>query len=198
MDATLYGPNGPVLAEADAHKNLKVVQGGSAYEAAVERGNVFLTANQATVTTQAGLSATTPVLTIANKNGSKKVVKIWYAGCVSLVAAAAAAAVWAAFGDKHATAVTGTAAVVRNAKTGVTGDPSGIACFLAATLPAAPVAVAQLGAITTAAITTNPEKHPISRWFNGALWIPEGCNFSIQLSTAGTLFCDYIFEVVDD
>ncbi len=177
---------------------LLVKQNGSAYEEAVERGNVYMVANQTTVTTQAGLSVTTPALTIANRVTSKKVVKIWYAGCASLVSATAAAEVWAALGGYDATAVTETTpATIRNAKTGDNGDAPGIATLAVATLPTAPVAVAQLGAQSSAAITVAITGFAVGRWFNGSLWVPPGFNFSIQTSTASTLFCDYIFEVVD-
>lgn len=170
---------------------------GSGLEEAVERGNVFATANQTTVTTQAGLSATTPALTIANRNGSGQRVKVWYVSCTSLVAAGAAAAIFAALGRKHGTAVTETtAATVANMKTGDASAPQGIACLAVATLPAAPVAIGILGAQTTAAITTGPVGSFFERWYNGALFIDEGCNFSLQSSTASTFFCEYIFEVV--
>ena len=49
----------------------------------------------------------------------------------------------------------------------------------------------------TGAITTVPTVAPFERWYNGALRIAPGYNFSVQSSTATTLFCEYIFEVVD-
>lgn len=179
---------------------LHIAQGESAFSEAVARGNVFLTCNQTTVVTQAGLSATTPALTIANRVGSGKIVKIWYAGAGGLVAAAAGAIYWACLGGYSATAVTETtAATVRNAKTGDASAPNGIGVCAVATLPAAPVAIAVLGGRGgAAAITTTPWFAPQARWFNGALWVREGYNFSIQTSTADTIFCDYIFEVVDE
>jgi len=184
---------------ASALGGLHVAQSESPFAEAVDRGNVYFTANQATVTTQAGLSATTPALTIANRVASGKIVKLWYAGAMGLVAAVAGAEVWACLGGYSATAVTETtAATVRNAKTGDATAPTGVACLAVATLPAAPVAIAQLGAQYTGAITTAPVGFPFGRWFNGALWIREGYNFTIQTSTATTLFCDYIFEVVDE
>ena len=190
---------GTVDVKASEHDALNVAQSGSRFEEAVERGFVYLACNQTTVTTQAGLSATTPALTIANRNGSKKIVKIWYAGAGGLVAAAAGAIYWACLGGYSATAVTETtAATVRNSKTGDAGAPNGVAVLAVATLPAAPVAIAVLGGRGgAAAITTAPWFAPQARWFDGALWIREGYNFTIQTSTADTIFCDYIFEVVD-
>ena len=173
-------------------------QASAAFDEAVERGNVYVTANQTTVTTQAGLSATTPALTIANRPNSGKSVRIWYASAVGLVAAAAGATIWATLGGYSATAVTETtAATVRNMKTGDASSPPGVACLAVATLPAAPVAIGQLGAQLTGAITTAPTTMPFERWYNGALRLNPGFNFSIQTSTATTLFCEYVFEVVD-
>ena len=193
---------GNALGNAQASKTnggLLVQQAGARFDEAVDRGHVYIAANQTTVTTQAGLSATTPALTIANRAGSKKAVKIWYVSATSLVAAGAAAAIWACLGGSAvAAAVTETtAATIRNMKTGDAGAAPGIAVLSVATLPAAPVAIGQLGAQTTAAITTSPVGSFFERWYNGALRLSQGYNFTIQTSTASTLFCEYIFEVVD-
>ena len=176
-----------------------VTGAGAEFDEAVDRGNVYITANQTTVTTQAGLSATTPALTIANRAGSDKRVKLWYAGCQTLVAWTAAAAVYLTQGGSAvAAAVTETTnATVRNAKTGDASIPPGVAALAVATLPAAPVAISLLGAGLTGAITVQTGIVPFGRWYNGALQLPEGFNWSIQTSTAGTLFCEFIFEVVD-
>ena len=195
MEITL-GPLG-ITWKGNGHGAALVSQYGSALEEAVDRGNVYATANQTTVTTQAGLSVTTPALTIANRNGSRQLVKLWYVSCTSLVAAGAAAAIFAALGRRHSTAVIETAAATTaNMKTGDASAPPGVPCLSVATLPAAPVAVGILGAQTSAAISTSPVGSFFERWYNGALFIDEGCNFSLQTSTASTLFCEYIFEVV--
>jgi len=176
---------------------LVVASEGGFFDQAVSRGSVYLTASQTTVVTQAGLSATTPALTIANRIGSGKYVKIWHVAAGSLVSATACAQVWACLGAYSTTAVTETtAATVVNAKTGASGNPDGIGCCAVATLPAAPVAVMQLGAQTSAAVTLTTNGFCLSEWINGAIWVPEGCNFTIQTSTASTLFCSYVFEVV--
>lgn len=201
MQFDLLDRFGAVLGSAKGSKSsgaLFTSQAEAKFDQAVERGNVFVTANQTTVTTQAGLSATTPALTLANRVNSGKTIRLWYVSCTSLVAAGAAAAVWATLGGYSATAVTETtAATTRNMKTGDAGAPSGVAALAVATLPAAPVAVGVLGAQTTAAITTAPNGSFYERWYNGALRIAAGYNFSIQTSTASTLFCEYIFEVAD-
>lgn len=201
MQIELLDRVGNVLGAMRAHKSnggVLAQAAGASFDEAVERGNVYVTANQTTVTTQAGLSATTPVLTIANRVNSKKEVRLWYVSACGLVAASAASEIWACLGGYSATAVTETtAATVRNMKTGDASMPPGVACLAVATLPAAPVAIGQLGAQLTGAITTVPTVPPFERWYNGALRIQPGYNFSIQTSTATTLFAEYIFEVVD-
>ena len=201
MQVTLYDRFGNQLGPArgsDKNGGLLVARNSAEFDEAVERGNVYVAANQTTVTTQAGLSGTTPALTIANRVNSGKSVRLWYVSACGLVAAAAAAEVWAALGGYSATAVTETtAATVRNMKTGDSSMPRGVGVGGVATLPAAPVAIGQLGAQLTGAITTAPIVRPFERWYNGALRVAPGYNFSVQTSTATTLFCEYIFEVVD-
>lgn len=200
MNITLYGPTGEVLNLAKGSRSnggMLVQQAGSEFDEAVDRGNVYITANQTTVTTQAGLSATTPALAVANRLRSGKTVKLWYAGCQTLVAWAAGAAVYLTQGGYSATAVTETTlATVRNAKTGDSGQPPGVGLLSVSTLPAAPVAISLLGAGLTGAITVQTGIPVFGRWYNGALRLPEGYNWSIQTSTAGTLFCEFIVEVV--
>jgi hypothetical protein len=181
---------------------LRVGASQASLQDAVERGSVFAVANQAGVTSQAGLSATTPVLTLANPSGSGKNLVLWYAGANMLVANAAAAAVFLAAGtDTAAAAVTGTLTTAhRNLKLGASNNPAA-RTFLAATLPAAPVAIAILGAGLTGAITTTPSVGAIDRWFNGSVILKPGTNISIQTSTASGasgLLCEFIWEEVDE
>lgn len=189
---------GPAKGSSDTG-GLLVAPSNAAFDAAVERGNVYAMANQTTVTTQAGLSATTPALTIANRQGSKKEVRLWYVSAVSLVAPVAAAAIWACIGGSPTSAAVTetTKAIIRNMKTGDADSPPGVACLSVATLPAAPVVVGQLGGQITGAITVGVFTPVFERWYNGALRLAPNYNFSIQTSTASTLFCEYIFEVVD-
>lgn len=200
MDFTLYDRTGQVIGPAKGSRatgGMLVGPASPQFDEAVDRGGVYIAANQTTVITQAGLSATTPALTVANRVGSKKVVKLWYAGCQSLVAWVAGAAVWLAQGGFAAAAVTETTpATVRNAKTGDASAPEGVAILAVATLPAAPVAISLLGAGLTGLITTVPGMAAFGRWYDGALRLPEGFNWSFQTSTAGTLFCEIIVEVV--
>lgn len=167
---------------------------------AAARGKAFAVANQAGVTSQAGLSATTPVLTLYNPLGSGKNGYLHLAGVNFSVAFAAASQIWlAANTNLAAAAVTGTLTTAhRNLKLG--GAEPTLRPMLAATLPAAPVGICLLGVGLTGAITTVPFLQSLSRWFDGALVITPGTAISIQTSTAsgasGT-WCEYVWEEED-
>jgi hypothetical protein len=167
---------------------------------AVRRGKTFGFAAQAGVTTQAGLSLTTPAATLYNPLGSGVNAVLWYAGVNFSVAFAAAAAVWlAANTNPAAAAVTGTASTThRNMLLGAASNPACVP-LLAATLPAAPVALCTLGMGLTGAITTAPVVNALERWFNGSIILTPGTAISIQTSTASgasAAFCEYIWEEI--
>lgn len=198
----LYGPNGRPV-KVTQNDELLVKAGGDAFSEAVKRGNVYAFAAQAGVTTQAGLSLTTPESTLFNPNGSGKRGKLWYAGAVYTVVFAAVAAIWLAMG-KSTTAVTvgSLATTVRNLKDGTTGTDqrNAIKVALTATLPAAPVGIALLGAGLTGAVALLPTSPPVGRWFNGSVTIDEGVNLSIQTGTASGAsgqFGEFIWEEED-
>lgn len=171
-----------------------------AFREAVESGRCFAVCNQAGVTSQAGLSATTPVLTLYNPAGSGKNGILHFAGATFAVAFAAASGVLVAVGSNvNAAAVTGTLTTAhRNLKLGG-GEPT-LRPMLAATLPAAPVGICLLGMGLTGAITTVPHVQTMGRWFDGGIVITPGTNLSIQTTTAsgasGT-FLEYIWEEQD-
>ena len=180
---------------------LRTAGSQGAFQDAVERGNVYGICSQAGVTSQAGLSATTPVLTLYNPASSGKNLVIWYAGATFTVSAATAGAVWVAVNtNTAAAAVTGTLTTAhRNLKLG-TANGNSAQALLAATLPAAPVGVALLGSILTGAITTTPLVQTLERWFNGALVLIPNTALSIQTgvaSGASGTFLEYIWEEVD-
>lgn len=174
-----------------------------AFAEAVERGRCFAICAQAGITSQAGLSATTPALTLANAAGSGVRGRLWYAGANVTVAAATVGLVWLAAGTNTVAAVvTGTlATATRNLKLGgTTTQGNKIDVFLAATLPAAPVAIASLGVMLTGAITTALALGTLGRWFGGAVTIEPGTNLSIQTGVASGalgLFSEYIWEEID-
>ena len=157
----------------------------------VELGRAFIVANQTGVTSQAGLSATTPVLSLYNPAGSGITGRLWMVSAHFEVAFAAAASVWLAVGTNTvAAAVTGTLTTAhRNLKLGSAGAVAGaqgnrIVPLLAATLPAAPVAIDLLGVGLTGAITTVPALGPMTKWYVSPVLIQPGCNVSVQTSTA--------------
>lgn len=178
---------------------LRMAEGQAPFQDAVERGNVYAVASQAAVSTQAGLSATTPALTLANPAGSGVNLVLWYLSANLAAANAAAAALLIAVGtDSAAAAVSGTLTTAhRNLKLGSANNPKA-KTFLAATLPAAPVAMGLLGMGLTGLITTAPGLQPFERWVNGAIVLKPGTNLSIQSSTAASIFCEYIWEEIPE
>lgn len=170
------------------------------FQAAVLRGNVYGVANQTGVTSQAGLSATTPVLTLYNPADSGVNLVLWYASAIFMVAFAAASEVWlAANTNTSAAATTGTATTThRNLLLGSSGNMKA-SPLLAATLPAAPVAISQLGVGLTGAITTEPTHQALERWYNGGIILKPNTAISVQTGTASgasSTLCEYIWEEV--
>ena len=172
----------------------------TSFQEAVLRGRCFTICNVAGITTQAGLSATTPALTLYNPASSGVNAVIWYAGMSFNVVFAAISTVYVAVGtNTAAAAVTGTLTTThRNCLLGSTNNPA-VTPLLAATLPAAPVAAAILGQGLTGAVNLLPNSQPLGRWFNGGLILMPGANLSIQTAaasgTAGT-WCEYVWEEV--
>jgi len=202
MELELAYGSGIVRAKGSKLGEMVVAQGHARFQEAVDKGTVYGVANQVGVTSQAGISVTTPVLTLYNPLGSGKKAAIWYAGAVFTVAFATAGAIFLCVGtDIQTAAVTGTLTTThRNLKLGSTASPA-IRTLLAATLPVAPVALSILGVGLTGAITTTPTSPPIGRWFDGSLIIKPGASMSIQTgvaSGASGMFCEYIWEEVDE
>lgn len=166
----------------------------NAFASAVERGRCFAVAMQVGVASQAGLSATTPILTLANPAGSGVTGRLWFASAHCLIVNPAGggpvvATVWLAAGSNTVgAAVTGTLTTAhRNLKLGGIAAQQGnvISPLLAATLPAAPVAVDVLGVITTATVlTADTVGARMEKPYYGALLIQPGTNISVQTSTA--------------
>ena len=190
MSVTVQGkqyPNGPEMPiSLDRFGNMV---NKTSFAAAVERGRMYATTNQGTgIVTQAGLSATDAILSLHNPAGSGIVGRLWYAGFLSKVAAAAAAVVWLAANTNVAAAIpTGTAAVVRNLKLGggmTNTQGQKLEALTTTTLPVAPVAICTLGCLLTGAITVATAIPMLERWFNGGLLIMPGTTLSFQTSTA--------------
>ena len=168
------------------------------YQQAVLGGNVFGVANQVGVASQTTLSATTPVLTLANPLGSGVNAVVWFVGAGMSVGNAAAAPMLVAVNtNTAAAAVTGTATTThRNMLLGGNGTPK-CKSFLAATPPAAPVSIGTLGIGLTGAITTSTTAPFYGRWYDGALILGPNTALSVQTLTASGalgLWCEYIWE----
>lgn len=171
------------------------------YYEATSRGTVFMVASQAGVTSQAGLSATTPVLTLFNPKGSGVNASVIYAGAVFTVAFATAGAIWAAVNtDLGSADVTGTLTTAHRCGLAGNNRQPRVQAMTAATLPAAPVGVALLGVGLTGAITLDSQLPGVGRFFDGSLIIAPGGALSIQTGVAsGTngMFCEYVWEEID-
>lgn len=185
MDTQIYYGSQQVNQQGNSAGIAYVNQYAAAYQEAVKSGTVYSVCNQAGITTQAGLSATTPALTLYNPSGSGKKGVLLYAGCVNTVAFAAASVIWlGANTNVVAAAVTGTATTAHRNNNLGTASTNALQPLLAATLPAAPVAISTLGVGLTGAITTTPVIPTLGRWYDGAIIIDEGTAISFQTSTA--------------
>ena len=188
-DAQIRGPifgttGSPVPFTSDITGASRATNAHGLYFEPCSRGAVYSVANQAGVTTQAGLSATTPALTLYNPLGSGVNGILLYAGCVSSVAYAAASVVFiGANTNLAAAAVTGTATTAHRCGL-LGGSVPKLMPLLAATLPAAPVGVAIVGVGLTGAITTTPAIATLGRFFDGSIILRPGSAISFQTSTA--------------
>lgn len=171
------------------------------FQEAVLRGKCFTFTAQTGIATQAGLSATTPAATLYNPTESGKRAVLWYAGVAFDEVFGTTGAIWLAANTvTTAAAVTGTLSTVhRNCLLGASDNPA-INVLLAATLPAAPIAIGLLGMGFTGAITTIPYQHDIGHWYDGSIILGPNTAISIQTGVAsGTAatFCSYIWEEID-
>ena len=201
------GPDAGTDGDGSSSAVRKNKQGGlltapisASFQEAVRRGNTYAVANQVGVASQAGLSATTPVLTLFNPLASGKLLVVWFVGAAMSVANAAAAAIHVAVNtDVSAAAVTGTATTThRNCLLGATGNPQA-RTFLAATLPAAPVSIGTLGVGITGAITVASTSPVHGRWYNGGLILMPNTALSVQTKTASGalgLWAEYTWEEI--
>lgn len=174
---------------------LVVTDGHARYQEAVLRGSVWIGANLGgtPVTTQAGLSATTPALTLFNpiNSGVNLVLQTITVGFQA--APAAACEVWLAYNASTAAAPTATTtATLVNANLGSTSVGRG-QCSRVATLAAAPVVVRNIcGTSGAAAISNAPGVDHV----DGEIIISPGVAVSIQTSTAAAVVCTMSWEEV--
>lgn len=172
---------------------LRTLDVAGRYVQAVEEGNVFIGANLAgtPVTTQAGLSATTPALTLHNPITGGKDVFLLAVGYAFAAAPAAACSVFLARNLAAAAAPTlTTLADVTLATLGPLTSPVA-QCARVATLAAAPLGFFNLGGTTgAAAISGYPS------WFDlgGIICLKPGVCLSIQTSSAASLTATFVWQ----
>ena len=174
------------LFRADRHpRNMQSVFDGTVYTASNPMGTP--------VTTQAGLSATTPALTLYNPVGSG-VNAVLIAANVSITSSPAAAAAFAlAQNAVNATPpASTTAATVTNNLLGSTSTPA-CGAYRVATLAAAPVAVCYLGGVTGASAIGGVA---LTRNFDGEYIVPPGVAVSIQASSAAAILASISWKEI--
>lgn len=204
------GRVGPSLLQDGSVKELRLGRDGasmvqdshSKYQEQVLRGNSFYCANLAgtAVTTQAGLSATTPALTLYNPANSGKNLVLTETGLDVTAAPAAAAgfmiavssAIALSGGSANGAITLATVATVLNANTASQTQSSG-QCYRVATLPFAPVAMRYIGGTTGAAaisgvVLTDPT--------DGKIVVGPGTAISIQSTSAAAIIAHFLWEEV--
>ncbi len=198
-----------------------VSDGHARYQEAVLAGNVYIGSNPSgtPVTTQAGVSATTPALTLFNPHASTVNLVLW-AVDINITTEAAAAFMLAYNPPLLAGVPTGpvtlTNANITNAilGQGIPGTTTVVStqggnqgqCFRAATLSAAPIAFRYLGrhSFTAAgsgagAASASPDAFggmPGSFPIDGEIVIPPGVAMSIQATAAVAITCAFTWEEV--
>src|SRR3990167_461164 len=194
----IEGYNGTTLTgvKVDAEGVVLVKQSTAKYEHSVSEGNVFTGANLlgTPVTTQAGLSATTPALTLYNPVGSGVNLVLLTVTVDITTSPAAASGLCLAYNLKNATPpATTTAATVVSNIIGNTAAPQG-QCYRIATLAAAPVAFRFLGG-TTGALAISAVQ--LIDHIDGEIIIPEGVAISIQTSSATALVASVSWKEIE-
>jgi len=176
-------------------------QYGTSFAELVRRGNVYACANQSGVTSQAGLSGTTPVLALYNPANSGIEVELLYAGAIVTVAFATAGFVGLGLHQTTAAAkaVSAVGTVSTNTRNlySTTSTQGGVAQACLAGTATAPILIDILGSGLTGAITTVPFIQTLERWYNGSIVLQPDTAVSIQTgvaSGASGLFCCYIWN----
>jgi len=172
---------------------LVVLDGGSKYKEMAIKGDSFIGANLGgtPVTTQAGLSATTPALTLYNPVGSG-VYLVLNTVCVNITTSpAAATGLMLAYNATNATAPASTTdATITPMIIGESNYSKG-KCYRVATLAAAPVAFRFIGGTTGAAAIGGVQ---IIDHVDGEVIIPPGVAVSLQASSATVLVASFSWE----
>jgi hypothetical protein len=195
MEGTIYKGSTQIAggrASFTQENGMKVGDAVGRYVQSVEENNVFIGGNLAgtPVTTQAGLSATTPALTLHNPITSQINVFLLMVSYAFAAAPAAAASVFLARNLAAAAAPTlTTLADVTNAKCGPLTLPTA-QCARVATLAAAPLGFFNLGGTTGAAAISG---YPSVFDLGGIICLQPGVCLSIQTSSAASLTATFVW-----
>ena len=173
------------------------------YEAMCLKGNVYMCANQSGVTSQAGLSGTTPVLALYNPANSGVYVSLLFAGAIEIVATATTHAVWlgshqTTAAAKAVTAVGTISTSTRNALIGTSTQGGQAQACLAGTATT-PIAIDILGALGTVAVTSWMQQVTYGKWYDGSVILTPDSAVSIQTGAASGsagLLCNYIWREI--
>lgn len=197
----LRGSQTGALVTTDAHAR---------FQEAVMNGNVWIGANPSgtAVTTQAGVSATTPALTLFNPVTSNVNLVLWHAECIFTAAPAAACGVMLAYNFPALAGVPTGPTTVTNANItnalisqGIYGSSTAVTtqsgsqgqCYRVSTLSAAPVAFRYcFGTSGAAAIGGMSFRDQI----DGAVVVPPGVAISIQTTSADAVLCAFCWEEI--
>ncbi len=182
----------PVL--VDSSGKLITAKGGEYREAALA-GRLFSAANQAVVSSTAGLAATYTGLALCNPAGSGKNLILLEAGCTNGIAVPTNAAVFGLMVGAGIGAATSVIAA-RNRLTG--GVASSAYVDDAVVFTEAPVLYQVFGTFHTGAVTTGNGSGFYAK-LDGSLVVTPGYHVSIYLSAANaaTWFCSFLWEEVD-
>lgn len=202
--AQRLGPGSPGRNRAGQTGGLVTQDAHARFQEAVLQGNVWIGSNASgtPVTTQAGVSATTPALVLYNPINSPVNLVLWEFGCVFTAAPAAAAAVMLAYNMPSKTGaplapITTTLASITNAMIGWNTQAVNLSnggwgqCYAISTLSAAPVAFRYcFGTTGAAAISGMTGIDHI----DGAVIVPPGVAISVQASSAAAVLCHFMWE----
>ena len=165
------------------------------FQQAVRDGNVYTCANpQATaVTTQAGLSVTTPALTLYNPAGSGKNL-VLIEDTLALNAAPAAADIFSLAYSSGAPTTTTTATLINNLITpsNISVVPTGL-CYRISTLNTTPVAFRYLGQVTGATTLTQPIYTDV---VDGKVIVGQGMAITFQTTSAAAIVGSFTWEEI--
>lgn len=172
-----------------------VTQGHGLYHELSSSGNLYIGSNLGgtPVTTQAGLSATTPALALYNPVGSGVNLSLLVVTIDITTSPAAAAGFMLAYNLKGAAAPTAT--TLANVTSSVLDNgklPTG-QCYRISTLAAAPLALRFIGGTTGAAAIGGV---PLIDKVDGEIIIPPGVCLSVQATSAAACLCSFTWEEI--